>query len=661
WVPGTVEGIEIRNPGEDVDLIRVQTGPGVVIPVHPLNLRLTLALLEGLYRPTINPGPKPIPEKGARVLVGMANNRLYVRRARGDEKLIGYPHTVLLSRARPVGELIEGVLLDVDQPAPRTQSGWEMKRNIPGLWRISELAGTPGTFYVQSAINSPYPLRNPNTVRINRRTAAVTPDVLFDAEGRRYDAHYEVVEAAMDGTTLAPSHLPTDLRTWTPGYPQEFQTRDLGSPQESRKIHAIALSLDPERLLGRNLDATMGAPVVWEGPDGRLFVVAGNGRALAVLLSPEDKYEAYVKEGKRLWSCWPSEPARPGHRWVLVRVVRSIDQGQATRLAAASQLSTSAEEGRIARALGLVRSLGLDMTTLPPLTEWTKPIDSISVQAFRHENKAFSQFILNQMDPAKRAVYEGDDELMARLFESVMIGFLPPGIQRGGLFSDPKVEDALLGALPGLATISSEVQAGHIFPAFDLLTALPEAISVFRYLRQHRLSFKQLAQILDIELSTVRLGDVERLADTSDLALALAAALKNAAGRSAPAVVMAKYLRGYYDAVKVFDPAQMGMFGPPRPDAAKVLAALVPGFSLPRRLGARRNPAPGASRVRWLEFDRSVFKIGSDARLWAKAHRYKAKVPQIKGGVFRIRQDEAPSPTRGRRVPIGEGVVAVVG
>lgn len=419
-------------------------------------------------------------------------------------------------------------------------------------------------------------------------------ETVYDAEGRRYHVVYRFVPAYPDGRTVATSHRATDLE-WAKGYPPEFQTRDLGGPEESAKIENIARNLDPLRLLGRNLDPTLGPPVTWQGPDGRLYVLGGNGRTIAFLRAPEEAYQRYLDAGRCLWSDFPPGDAPGDSRWLLVRVVTGISQEQAAQLAAASQLSTSAEEGRIGKALGLVRSLDLRATDLPPV-HWTAPIAADNVGDFAQENPGFVEAILSRMDPAKRARYRGDSDALATLVTAVLVGFLPPDIRRAGLFDNPKVEDALLGAMPAILTTHALARAGQVYPDFDLYSVLPGAVAVFQGLQRLRLSFEKLRQALDAERRTGRIPGAPRLSDAPDIAIALAAAFYNASRRAAPEVAVSQILSGYVAEAERHDPRQAGLFGGggSRPDPAAVLAAQVPGFKLPRAIEDEPVEAPAS-------------------------------------------------------------------
>lgn len=434
--------------------------------------------------------------------------------------------------------------------------------------------------------------------------AAYGSDVAYDSEGRRYVAQYRVVAAALDGeSTVVVSHRPKDF-TWTQGYPPEFQSRDLGSMEEVAKIQNIARSLDPTRLLAPNLDATLGPPVVWQGPDGRLFVLGGNGRTLGFLLASDRGYARYVAEAACRWpDRWPMQDAPRGHRWLMVRVVQGADRAQAGQIAAASQRSTSAEEGRIGKAVGLARSLQLDAHNLP-MIQWTEPLTPENIGAFGNKNKGFLDAILDRLDPAQRAHASGDADRQVELVTGVLLSLLPLSLRASGLFDSTKVEDALIGALPSIATSHALAVAKEIPESYDLLPMVPDAIAIFQTLRRLRLSFANVTKTWDSERRTSRMEGFGRISDAPDLALALAAALYNASRRAAPEAAVAEMLKNYlyvYDESKgewvVREPfRQVGLFGGPSriPDPAPLLAAQVGGFVLPGTAAPTPEPEPVA-------------------------------------------------------------------
>lgn len=425
-------------------------------------------------------------------------------------------------------------------------------------------------------------------------------DVVYDSEGRRYAADYRVIAANLDGqSTVVVSHRPDDL-SWVEGYPPEFQSRDLGSAEESAKIQSIARNLDPTRLLARNLDATLGPPVVWPGEDGRYYVLGGNGRTLGFLLASDAGYARYVAEAQCRWGDrWPAHAPPRGSRWFMVRVVRGADRRQAAQIAAASQRSTAAEEGRIGRAVGLARSLQIDARNLPPL-DWTGVIAPDTVDEFSKQNTPFIRAITDKIDPAQRAHTLLDADRLSQLVTGVLVSLLPASLRASGLFDSPRIEDAMIGALPAIATshsLATQISAERdaIRPEFDLLPALPDAIAVFQTMRRLRLSFPKFTLIMDEERRTAKMKGIGRTSDASDLAMALAAVFYNASRRAAPEVAASDILTGYVEEAKRFSPKQVGIgfaaFAAV-PDPAVTLAGFVPGFYLPGTAPPPPEPEP---------------------------------------------------------------------
>lgn len=509
---------------------------------------------------------------------------------------------------------------------------------------------------------------HPHTTARIRSNTLPGSQPLFDSEGRRYSADYIVVEGNVDGrSSVVTSHQPSNLQTWTPGYPREFQTRDLGSPSEASKIASIARNLDPERLLEPHLDATLGPPVAWQNAnDGRYYILGGNGRAIGLLLAPQQRYQAYLDAGAARWPCWPLQPARPGHRWMMLRVVRGIGREEAGHLAAASQLSTSASEGRIGSGLGIVRSLNLDVLKLPPI-RWTEPINASSIAGFASVNGGFVREVLRQMDAAKRASYANDADKLSTLVASVLLGFFPEEARAIGswISESPRVEDALIGALPGMLTSRSMALAREIHPEYDLLAALPEALEVFRWLHARKLSFAKFKAALEQESHTGKIDEsIERISDTPPLSIALAAAMYNASRRAAPEVAVSEMLAGYLEEAGKYNPTQTGLFGDANyPDPAYVLAGRVKAFELPLPTIPTQTLLAANPRrmvIGALVFDKNVFLDRSSVRGWAKRMGIHAGVPAESERTWTLwMKGNREAPAR-LQVPVDRGVTSLL-
>ena len=69
--------------------------------------------------------------------------------------------------------------------------------------------------------------------RAQRACVEPMQSYVYDSEGRRYRVSYVVVPVGLDGrTNVVPSHDPRQF-AWNPGYPEGFQTRDLGALEET--------------------------------------------------------------------------------------------------------------------------------------------------------------------------------------------------------------------------------------------------------------------------------------------------------------------------------------------------------------------------------------------------------------------------------------------
>ena len=473
------------------------------------------------------------------------------------------------------------------------------RKGLRGIWKF----GT-GRKIVQST-----PKRKPML-----RASSAAP--LFDSEGKEYRATYQVVATDTDGLgPVLASNLPETFNE-TPDYPSVFQARSLQRAGETQKIRKIAKDLDPDRLLLPHSDATLGAPVVWQGDGkthkygkskvktekGDYYVLGGNGRTIALLMTPKDRYQSYVQRGRSLWpDLWPKGGSPDGTRNILVRVVTKpngdpLTFAQARTLAGRTQKAASGEESPIGRAISLIRSLGIEDVTELPVFRWTGIITQDNVDDFATENRAFTEAVFDSMGSARAESYKQDQALTASLFNDLMVGYLPRKFQLEGFVSE-KQERTLLTALPIMLTIHSRVRSGDIQPKWDLFPLLPSALRFSQLIKSK--SDKQAIEMVEAAAAQVQLGEgtafSEKFKSLFDelpiLAVMLGIVLKKGETTRDPALTVEKYLVPY--AEKALAPAtspstaQMGVFAArgqadEGSDPAQVLADLLK-IKLPRK------------------------------------------------------------------------------
>lgn len=355
----------------------------------------------------------------------------------------------------------------------------DRKKGILGFWK----RGTGRKIAVSKGSPSARPLER-----------ASTKVPLFDSEGEEYRATYEVFATDIDGLgPVLASNLPENFEP-TPGYPTVFQARTLQREGEKQKIRKIARNLDPDRLLLHHSDPTFGTPVVWEGdgkthkvgtqtlftPTGKYYVLGGNGRLMAILMAPADRFQAYVQRGRSLWpDIWPPGSAPSGKRRVLVRIATKVNGDpltfqEARKLAGRTQQSPAGEESPIGKSLSLIRSLGLEQVSDLPQFVWDRLITQDNVEDFMAENRGYTEAVLNSMGKARAESYQQDPALMAQLFNNLMVGYLPKRFHLRG-FVGEKQERALLSALPIVVAIHQAVETGDVLPKWDLFPLLDGA------------------------------------------------------------------------------------------------------------------------------------------------------------------------------------------
>jgi hypothetical protein len=440
---------------------------------------------------------------------------------------------------------------------------------------------------------------------------------LYDALGRRYRTMTWVMDVRVDGRgPLLASNLPGSLRS-TPGYPPPFQARSLQRQGERRKISQIARDLEPLRVLSPHIDATMGPPVVWRG-DGTngtsrdmLYVLGGNGRALAILTTPEETYRRYEAFGKLMWpDLWPERPARRGHRHMVVRQAfrerctrRALAQvilhpaaawkppagcelsfDEARELAGATQQSLSGRETPLGEALSLVRSLGLDPATIAsqvPAFRWAGVVAKDTVSRAdgtgfidHPDNRAFLGFLRRSLGSERFGQYMGDPDNATRLINSVLIGFLPERIVYEGFGSEAE-ERAMMAALPIMVTLQMDTARQNIPEGWGLLPHIEDARAFVDQTR--KMSFRktlaeiermrqQEAMVFGAPRSSPEGDQIRTLADRiHPLGILLGLTLKRAERARDPSIpiesTLTPYMLGAVQAGDEYNPRQIGFGG----------------------------------------------------------------------------------------------------
>ena len=481
------------------------------------------------------------------------------------------------------------------------------------------------------------------------RSGTKTP--LFDSEGKEYRVTYAAVPTQLDGMgPVLASSLPETFEE-TPGYPTVFQARSLQRTGEASKIRKIARGLDPDKLLLPNADATLGAPVVWEG-DGKshrsgdtsvktekgvYYVLGGNGRVLAILMAPTDRYQSYVQRARSLWpDVWPPGGSPEGDRNVLVRVVTKPDGSpltfaQARTLAGRTQKSAAGEESPIGRALSLIRSLGIERVSDLPSFKWDGIIIQDNVKDFTAANPAFTAAVLDSLGGARAKTYAEDTALSSELFNNLMVGYLPRRFQLQG-FVGEKQERALLTALPIIVSLHQGVLQNEVAKKWDLLPLLDSASRFAQMVKP--LSDKKTVALVEAAAAQVQLGEGTEMAEKFKslfdelplLAVMFGVVLKKGEKARDPAITVEKFLVPYAiraASVPEESPKRiefaMGQ-APPGHDPALVLAGLlgmeIPGAVRPTSVSQMQmvaNPRP-----RYEIGDTVFFHQWSDSKGWQK-------------------------------------------
>jgi len=399
-----------------------------------------------------------------------------------------------------------------------------------------------------------------------------TSQVLYDGLGRQYLAHYKVFRTDSNGEgPIYASNYPFDFNP-TPEYPKKLQARNLNTKEEKAKIGAMANRLEPIRLLTHHADATLGAPVVWQGKKGEYFALAGNGRTIALLMTPDSTYKEYERLGRELWgSLWPKGKDPKGKRSVLVRVItrpdgKNLTIQEAIKFAGGSQVSTSGKESPLREAISYRRALGVDPSKDKdvPSFVWYGELTSDNVQAFYDRNRGFVEYLTTRLSPAQKARIENDDWVLAKTITMVLTGFLPEEIAETG-FANVKEEDALLSILPALVYLQSLVKKGRIKPEWNLINELPVAKTLLGKIK--RKSYKKALDFVLKELPTSRkqmgFGGVNKtlLESLTPLGIGLGLFLKKMVSAADPAS-KSILLQGYIEEAQRANSNVMFAIGP---------------------------------------------------------------------------------------------------
>ena len=347
--------------------------------------------------------------------------------------------------------------------------------------------------------------------------ADARPQVLRDSKNEPYP--YRVEQADVDELVVSEQR-------------GEFQARDLTTATERAKVDDMAAKLDLEQL--RDVESqtpTVGSPVAWRDEAGKLHVVAGNGRTLAMR-------RAGVK-GK-----------------IPVRVVEG-DRARAAQLAMRSQDSPAAPRSRIGRAVERARGAGIGADDTPGAIP-AQGVDARNVGAFVAD-RANERFV-------KKLKLAGDPEAQAVAVNEALLGLLPEGVQRVAEHAGPAVADAIEGAAGPLLGLRSAVRAKRLDPSFDLLGRFERAAKVTEaYPPRSGESVRAYLKRLVDEAETKTLPGTENvLGELDDVDLALTSLMRRIAGgdRQNVSRAMAEALSKVRKMAERFevDPRQARMF-----------------------------------------------------------------------------------------------------
>lgn len=305
----------------------------------------------------------------------------------------------------------------------------------------------------------------PEDERINR-------DVAISPTGREAPVEYRVAELG----DIVASHTPDGAVN--PAFPAERQPRERDSSASRIQVAKIAGNLNP-RLLGRNVLASDGAPIVSQGG----IVEAGNGRIAALDLAYQqfpDKAQAYRDYLKQ-----EGFDVEGMERPVLVRVLDpSVSAEDAFALTRESNQRSTAEMSVTEQAAVDAEKLTDDLVNAYRGGSPTAPANQAFVQRYFEE----------VADPNARATLYDDDGNMTQAAQArITAALLQRAFGNRALVKDvaesvdPDVK-AIGNVLSDVAGMWARMKAaagnGTIDPAFDITENVNEAVSIVAQARK---------------------------------------------------------------------------------------------------------------------------------------------------------------------------------
>jgi len=430
---------------------------------------------------------------------------------------------------------------------------------------------------------------------------------MFDAQGREYLVVYTTIPTSLDGREGAIASNTPDFRE-NKEYLSAFQARDLSDLGEMQKIRKIAKKLDPTRMLVASGDPTIGAPVVWKSEDDKYYVLGGNGRTIAFLIAPQERYEEYVNEARGRWTNIYNPQTKRGYRNLLVRDVyhsdgSSLTMDEAIKLAGASQESTAGKETPLRQGLSRARGMGVTEESNIPAIEYPLPLNKSTILRFIQLNGAFWNYVKSLSPDYIRQQLENLNEqslpLALEQIEAVLIGrYLPSRFVQKGFGSD-KEERAIIGVLPSLASLQQLIDNEQAKPEYNLLDKLEAARDFMKQYRNksygdaladYEQRCKQQMLLMGVEPSPV--------CELNRLGVAFGLYLKRMVGITDPTKGV-KDINKYIDEAAKDKPDQLGMFGASFGGNTEDKAAdLLIKYALPKSVGAKlmANPSDDISQ-----------------------------------------------------------------
>jgi hypothetical protein len=239
-----------------------------------------------------------------------------------------------------------------------------------------------------------------NKKEVIKISGTQTTAIPVNLPGIKYDLQYAVVDRAdlitsdnLQGNKISPN---TD-------YPQEYQPRDRSEATNREQVFEIAAKMEPDWILDEYKMTDSGASIAVEGPDGRLYVVSGNGRQLSIDVTRDqytDNYSKYMDRQATFAPNYGIDPASYAGMESprLIRIIKGLTPDQMQEFIADAN-------SRRSKAMSGSESANADAKKIKPenlLSLQSNDQDTIQSALMKPSNNEFVLNFVNSLPATER-------------------------------------------------------------------------------------------------------------------------------------------------------------------------------------------------------------------------------------------------------------------